>query len=60
MEILFKICLVGLFVSTAIMVFGDTTIVYKPMMIFALGIAAYFIFGKKKVNTETEENEKEE
>ena len=52
--------MVGLFVSAAIMVFGDTTIAYKPMMIFAFVIIAFLFFGKKKVNTETEENEKEE
>ena len=60
MEILIKICMVGLFVSAAIMVFGDTTIAYKPMMIFAFVIIAFLFFCKKKVNTETEENEKEE
>lgn len=47
------ICVLGMVVCAAIMVFGDTTITYKPMMLFAFGfMAAFFIFGKKKSNGE--------
>ncbi len=60
METFVKICMLGMFVCAAIMVFGDTNIAFKPMMLFAFGLMAFLLFGKKKTNGEDENEEDKE
>lgn len=60
METFVKICMLGMFVCAAIMVFGDTNIAFKPMMLFAFGIMAFLLFGKKKSNGEENGEDKKE
>lgn len=57
MKTFVKICMLGMFICAAIMVFGDTNITFKPMMLFAFGLVVIILFGNNKSNGEDKKEE---
>lgn len=57
MKTFVKICMLGMFICAAIMVFGDTNITFKPMMLFAFVLVAIILFGNNNSNGEDKKEE---